>query len=120
MQACAYVFPGRPVWDTYDEIAQYKVLYGLGAGLLVWTFCVLVTWPIAHISFFGVPVLLWLSLRWYVVIPPSYPLQLITTIGLRTVYRLYVPLPLCFVSSVQIKSNWSRSGRPEMPFMLAS
>ena len=25
-----------PVWDTYDEIAQYKLTYGLASGLALW------------------------------------------------------------------------------------
>jgi hypothetical protein len=63
----------RPVWDTYDEIAQYKLIYGLMSGLLVWTFCVLLNLSLAPVSFVGVPIILWLSLRWYAVCacPPA-------------------------------------------------
>lgn len=54
-----------PIWDTWDEIAQYKLVYGLMSGLCVWGFAVLVTFPIAPLSFVGVPILMWMSLRWF-------------------------------------------------------
>lgn len=53
-----------PIWDTYDEIAQYKLVYGLVSGLCVWFGAVLLTFPIAPVSFVLVPVVMWMSLRW--------------------------------------------------------
>lgn len=53
-----------PVWDTFDEIAQYKLVYGLVSGVCVWFGAVLLTFPIAPISFFLIPVVMWMSLRW--------------------------------------------------------
>lgn len=53
-----------PVWDTWDEIAQYKLIYGLMSGLAVWALSVLVTFPAGGITFFVVPVMMWMSLRW--------------------------------------------------------
>ena len=54
-----------PAWDTWDEIAQTKLVTGLAAGCVVWALAVLVTIPIAPLSFMGVPALMWLSLRWF-------------------------------------------------------
>ncbi|KAF9241574.1 hypothetical protein BU15DRAFT_87158 [Melanogaster broomeanus] len=41
-----------PIWDTWDEIAQYKLVYGLFSGLLVWALVL-------------VPALMWMTLRWF-------------------------------------------------------
>lgn len=54
---------GKPI-DTWDEIAQTKLMYGLIAGLGVWVFCMLVTLPFAPITAVGVPILMWLTMRW--------------------------------------------------------
>lgn len=54
-----------PIWDTWDEIAQYKLVYGLISGLLVWTASVVLTFPVAFITIWAVPVVMWLSLRWF-------------------------------------------------------
>lgn len=54
-----------PIWDTWDEIAQYKLVYGLISGLCVWGAAVLVTFPIALFTIAGVPLLMWMSLRWF-------------------------------------------------------
>ena len=54
-----------PIWDTWDEIAQYKLVYGLISGVCVWGMAVLFTLPIAPLSAFGVPALMWMSLRWF-------------------------------------------------------
>lgn len=54
-----------PVWDTYDEIAQIKLVYGLASGFFVWAVCVLVTFPMAPLSVFAIPAIMWMSLRWY-------------------------------------------------------
>lgn len=53
-----------PIWDTFDEIAQYKMVYGLAAGLAVWAFAILVTWPVAPFTAAVVPVVMWITLRW--------------------------------------------------------
>ncbi|KAH8119546.1 hypothetical protein DFH11DRAFT_1838871 [Phellopilus nigrolimitatus] len=53
-----------PVWDTYDEIAQTKLVVGLAAGLAVWSLCVLCTLPFALGTAPAVPVLMWMTLRW--------------------------------------------------------
>ncbi|KAG8830191.1 NADH:ubiquinone oxidoreductase [Serendipita sp. 399] len=54
-----------PIWDTFDEIAQYKMVYGLAAGVTVYGLCLLVTWPVTAITFWAVPLLMWLTLRWW-------------------------------------------------------
>jgi len=54
-----------PVWDTYDEIAQTKLVYGLASGFVVWVICVLATLPLAPISIIAIPAIMWMSLRWY-------------------------------------------------------
>lgn len=54
----------RPIWDTWDEIAQYKLVYGLLSGLCVWILSVLLTLPFAMITVFVVPALMWMTLRW--------------------------------------------------------
>ncbi|KAH7888706.1 hypothetical protein F5I97DRAFT_737160 [Phlebopus sp. FC_14] len=53
-----------PIWDTWDEIAQYKLVYGLFSGLFVWGASVLLTLPIAGITVILVPSLMWMTLRW--------------------------------------------------------
>jgi glycerol-3-phosphate O-acyltransferase / dihydroxyacetone phosphate acyltransferase len=53
-----------PIWDTWDEIAQYKLIYGLFSGLCVWFGATLLTLPIAPFTFVAVPITMWLSLRW--------------------------------------------------------
>ncbi|THH02086.1 hypothetical protein EW026_g742 [Hermanssonia centrifuga] len=53
-----------PIWDTWDEIAQYKLVYGLISGICVWAGAVLLTFPIAPISAVAVPIIMWTSLRW--------------------------------------------------------
>lgn len=53
-----------PIWDTWDEIAQYKLVYGLISGLVVWISSVLLTLPFATITTILVPALMWMTLRW--------------------------------------------------------
>ncbi|KDQ57625.1 hypothetical protein JAAARDRAFT_35317 [Jaapia argillacea MUCL 33604] len=53
-----------PIWDTWDEIAQYKLVYGLISGICVWLGCMLVTFPIAFLTAVVVPVVMWMTLRW--------------------------------------------------------
>lgn len=53
-----------PIFDTWDEIAQYKLIYGLFSGICVWIVTVILTWPIAPFSIVLVPVFMWMTLRW--------------------------------------------------------
>ncbi|KAH7920538.1 hypothetical protein BV22DRAFT_1039733 [Leucogyrophana mollusca] len=53
-----------PIWDTWDEIAQYKLVYGLFSGLGVWAAAVLLTLPFAPVTMVLVPALMWMTLRW--------------------------------------------------------
>lgn len=54
-----------PIFDTWDEIAQYKLIYGLMSGICVWVAAVLFTWPVAPASVFLVPAFMWMTLRWF-------------------------------------------------------
>jgi glycerol-3-phosphate O-acyltransferase / dihydroxyacetone phosphate acyltransferase len=54
-----------PIWDTWDEIAQYKLVYGLVSGLCVWIGAMLITLPVAFVTAILVPVVMWMSLRWF-------------------------------------------------------
>ncbi|KAI0062894.1 acyltransferase-domain-containing protein [Artomyces pyxidatus] len=54
-----------PVWDTWDEIAQYKLVYGLVSGVCVWLGMITLTLPFAPITAVAVPILMWMSLRWF-------------------------------------------------------
>ncbi|KAG5648631.1 hypothetical protein DXG03_003242 [Asterophora parasitica] len=54
-----------PIFDTWDEIAQYKLIYGLLSGLLVWFAAIVLTWPVAHFSVVLVPAFMWITLRWF-------------------------------------------------------
>ncbi|KAJ6625901.1 hypothetical protein B0H10DRAFT_1782405 [Mycena sp. CBHHK59/15] len=53
-----------PIFDTWDEIAQYKLIYGLISGLCVWFGVAVVTFPFTALTFFLVPALMWMTLRW--------------------------------------------------------
>ncbi|KAG6333631.1 hypothetical protein ID866_5456 [Astraeus odoratus] len=53
-----------PIWDTWDEIAQYKLVYGLFSGVLVWITAMVLTLPVAPITAVIVPLLMWMTLRW--------------------------------------------------------
>ncbi|KAF9263377.1 hypothetical protein L218DRAFT_902476 [Marasmius fiardii PR-910] len=53
-----------PIFDTYDEIAQYKLIYGLISGIAVWVIGILVTLPFAMITSILIPALMWMTLRW--------------------------------------------------------
>lgn len=54
--------------DTYDEVTETKLIYGLTSGILVWMVAVVVTLPIFHLGLFLtiwiVPAWMWLTLRW--------------------------------------------------------
>jgi len=54
-----------PVWDTWDEIAQYKLIYGLASGLCVYAVTIFLTFPIFPVTMVAVPGLMWMSLRWF-------------------------------------------------------
>ncbi|KAK7005672.1 PlsC domain-containing protein [Favolaschia claudopus] len=54
-----------PIFDTWDEIAQYKLTYGLISGLCVWFGASMFTFPFSVLTFFVVPPLMWMSLRWF-------------------------------------------------------
>jgi len=59
-----------PLVDVYDEVAQTKLLYGLGSGLVVYfmslgwsyTFSVHKYWML--FTSIGVPLIMWFTLRW--------------------------------------------------------
>ena len=53
-----------PIFDTFDEIAQYKLIYGLMSGVAVWFFGVILTLPFAFITAFLIPAIMWMTLRW--------------------------------------------------------
>ncbi|KAI0369706.1 hypothetical protein BV20DRAFT_967706 [Pilatotrama ljubarskyi] len=53
-----------PVWDTYDEIAQYKLTYGLLSWVCVYLFSLVLTLPVALLTAVLVPAAMWMSLRW--------------------------------------------------------
>jgi glycerol-3-phosphate O-acyltransferase/dihydroxyacetone phosphate acyltransferase len=53
-----------PVWDTYDEISQTKLIYGLAAGTITWLVCCLAAPMFAPITAAVVPVIMWMALRW--------------------------------------------------------
>ncbi|KAI8992895.1 hypothetical protein BD414DRAFT_482616 [Trametes punicea] len=53
-----------PIWDTYDEIAQYKLTYGFISFVCIYTLAVLLTLPIALLTAVLVPIVMWMSLRW--------------------------------------------------------
>ncbi|KAF5370861.1 hypothetical protein D9758_001884 [Tetrapyrgos nigripes] len=53
-----------PVFDTWDEITQNKLVGGLASGLFVWCSVALLTFPIGMITGLLVPVCMWFSMRW--------------------------------------------------------
>lgn len=56
-----------PTIDVYDEVAQTKLLYGLGAGLFVYVLTLVWSWYSSRgVLYAGVcvPVLMWFTLRW--------------------------------------------------------
>ncbi|CCM05324.1 uncharacterized protein FIBRA_07538 [Fibroporia radiculosa] len=53
-----------PVWDTWNKIAHYKLIYGLVSGVCVWGISVLLTLSFAPITAALVPGLMWMALRW--------------------------------------------------------
>ncbi|KAK4054062.1 hypothetical protein OIO90_003707 [Microbotryomycetes sp. JL221] len=55
---------GGPIWDTYDEIAQTKLVTGLITGIAVWVLFSLATFPILPLSVVAFPIIMWFTLRW--------------------------------------------------------
>ncbi|CAE6457764.1 unnamed protein product [Rhizoctonia solani] len=53
-----------PVWDTYDEISQTKLIYGLAAGTITWLSVCIITLPFASATALFVPGIMWMTLRW--------------------------------------------------------
>ncbi|KAJ4483190.1 hypothetical protein J3R30DRAFT_3285480 [Lentinula aciculospora] len=53
-----------PIFDTFDEIAQYKLIYGLMSGICVWLGGVILTLPFALVTIFLIPATMWMTLRW--------------------------------------------------------
>jgi glycerol-3-phosphate O-acyltransferase / dihydroxyacetone phosphate acyltransferase len=56
-----------PKVDVYDEVAQTKLLYGLGSGLIVYILTLGWSWYSSRGILFtsvGVPLLMWFTLRW--------------------------------------------------------
>lgn len=52
-----------PTWDVIDEVAQTKVMNGLLAFVCVWFGAMLLTLPVAAITFFAVPIAMWFVAR---------------------------------------------------------
>jgi len=53
-----------PAWDTYDEVTQTKMLWGLATGLVTYGCVLLVSLPIFPIVLVVFPIWMWLTLRW--------------------------------------------------------
>ncbi|KAF7306091.1 PlsC domain-containing protein [Mycena chlorophos] len=54
-----------PIFDTFDEIAQYKLVYGFVSGLCVWFGATALSFPFSLVTFMLVPALMWMTLRWF-------------------------------------------------------
>ncbi|KAI0277958.1 hypothetical protein BGY98DRAFT_1157527 [Russula aff. rugulosa BPL654] len=54
-----------PAQDTWDGIAQTKLFYGLGSGLCVYAAAMAFTLPNFPVAVAIVPVVMWMSLRWF-------------------------------------------------------
>ena len=50
---------------VWDEITEQKMMVGLATGLCVWFGSVLLTFPIGFITFFFVPCVMWMALRFF-------------------------------------------------------
>ncbi|OAV88217.1 hypothetical protein PTTG_09899 [Puccinia triticina 1-1 BBBD Race 1] len=53
-----------PAWDTYDEVTQTKMLWGLASGVATYCTVLVVCLPIFPIVAVVFPVWMWLTLRW--------------------------------------------------------
>ena len=82
-----------PVWDTYDEIAQYKLTYGLISGLCVWFSAMLLTFPVALFTAVLVPLAMWMGLRWFEDATAAFraftALTRLMWVGEKEMHRLY-------------------------------
>ncbi|KAI0283719.1 hypothetical protein BGY98DRAFT_1093805 [Russula aff. rugulosa BPL654] len=54
-----------PAWDTWDDIARTKFHYGFGSGLCVYAAAIAFTLPYFPTTMVMVPVVMWMSLRWF-------------------------------------------------------
>ena len=62
-----YTLTSGPIVDVYDEVAQTKLLYGLGSGIIVYIITLAWSWYSSRGILFtsiGVPLLMWFTLRW--------------------------------------------------------
>jgi len=62
-----YTAHSGPIADVYDEVAQTKLLWGLGSGLVVYFITLGWSWYSSRGVLFtsiGVPLLMWFTLRW--------------------------------------------------------
>ncbi|TDL26141.1 hypothetical protein BD410DRAFT_764512 [Rickenella mellea] len=82
-----------PVWDTWDEIAQHKLVFGLISGICVWLTCILVTLPMAPVTATVVPLVMWMTLRWLEDAVSAgrafVALTKLLWVGKRTLHRMY-------------------------------
>ncbi|KAH9451104.1 hypothetical protein MJO29_009220 [Puccinia striiformis f. sp. tritici] len=53
-----------PAWDTYDEVTQTKMLWGLATGLMTYGSVLLICFPIFPIVLVVFPIWMWFTLRW--------------------------------------------------------
>ena len=62
-----YTARSGPIVDVYDEVAQTKLLWGLGSGLLIYVSTLVYAFVSGRGVLFtsvGVPLLMWFTLRW--------------------------------------------------------
>lgn len=62
-----FITHSGPLVDVYDEVAQTKLLWGLGSGLAVYFVSLTWSWYSSRGVIFtsiGVPLLMWFTLRW--------------------------------------------------------
>ncbi|KAF6760150.1 hypothetical protein DFP72DRAFT_805275, partial [Ephemerocybe angulata] len=55
---------GGPVYDTWDDISQHKVLYGIPTILAVCIAVITYTWHISKFTLIVTPAFMWISMRW--------------------------------------------------------
>ena len=83
-----------PIFDTWDEIAQYKLIYGLISGLCVWFTSVAFTWHFAPFTAILVPAFMWMTLRWLEDVVSSFraftTLLRLLRVGKPTLKEMYV------------------------------
>jgi glycerol-3-phosphate O-acyltransferase / dihydroxyacetone phosphate acyltransferase len=62
-----YTAHSGPTVDVYDEVAQTKLLYGLLSAIVVYFIALIYSWyswEKVIFTAFGVPLLMWFTLRW--------------------------------------------------------